>query len=81
MRADPISEPVGHADDDVHARLAAIDHRLNQISTHLATIGPLLCQLEEIRTNLETLIESLTSPEPIAARPVCELPGCGKRAS
>jgi flagellin-like hook-associated protein FlgL len=80
MRADPISEPVCHADDDVQARLAAIDHRLHQISTHLATIGQLLCQLDEIRTNLETLIESLGLAGLTVGRTACELPGCGERA-
>jgi hypothetical protein len=81
MSADPLSEPVRGADDDVLARLAAIDQRLHHISTHLATIGPLLSQLDEIRTNLETLIGSLGSAEPIVAGTVCELPGRGKTTS
>ncbi len=80
MSTDRISEPVCHADDDVQARLAAIDQRLHQISTHLATIGTLLRQLGEIRATLDTLIASLTSPEPIVARAACELPGYGQRA-
>jgi hypothetical protein len=74
MSADPVSEPVRGADDDVLARLAAIDQRLHQISTHLASIGPLFSHLEEIRTNLETLIGSVES---IVAGTVSELPGCG----
>ncbi|MBV9162363.1 MAG: hypothetical protein JO281_12600 [Pseudonocardiales bacterium] len=81
MSADPVSEPVRGADDDVLIRLAAIDQRLHQISTHLATIGQLLSQLDEIRTNLETLIGSLGSAEPIVAGTVCELPGRGKSTS
>lgn len=59
MSADSVGEPVRHTDDDVLGRLAAIDHRLHQISTQLATLGPLLSQLEQISTNLETLIGSL----------------------
>jgi len=77
MSADPVSEPVRGADDEVLARLAAIDRRLHQISTHLATIGQLLSQLDEIRTNLETLIGSLGSAESIVAGTVSELSGCG----
>jgi hypothetical protein len=77
MSVDPVSEPVRGADDDVLARLAAIDQRLHQISTHLASIDQLLSQLDEIRTNLETLIGSLGSAEPIVAGTVSELPGCG----
>jgi hypothetical protein len=78
MSVDPVSEPVRGADDDVLARLAAIDQRLHQISTHLAAIGQVLSQLDEIRTNLETLIGSLGSVEPIVAGTVSELPGCGE---
>jgi flagellin-like hook-associated protein FlgL len=81
MSTDPLSEPVRGADDDVLARLAAIDQRLHHISTHLATIGKVVCQLDEIRTNLETLIESLSSAEPIVAGTVSELPGRGKSTS
>jgi hypothetical protein len=73
MSADPLSQPIRNADDDVLARLAAIDHRLHQISTHLASIGQLLSQLDEIRTNLE----SLGSAEPIVTGTVSELPSCG----
>jgi hypothetical protein len=81
MSADPVSEPVRGVDDDVLARLAAIDQRLHQISTHLASVGQLLSHLDEIRTNLETLIGSLGSAEPIVAGTACELPGCGKSTS
>ena len=61
MSADPVGEPVRRADDDVLGRLAAIDHGLHQISTQLTTLGTLLSRLDEIGTNLETLIESLRS--------------------
>ena len=58
---DPVGEPVRRANDDVLGRLAAIDHRLHQISTQLTTIGTLLNRLDEIGASLETLIESLRS--------------------
>ena len=76
MSADPVSEPVRRADDDVLGRLVAIDQRLHQISTHLATIDELLCQLDEARANLETLLGS-TRPmgEGVAYQP----PDCGER--
>ena len=61
MSAEAISEPACHTDGDVLARLAAIDQRLNQISTHLATIGPLFGQLDKIRANLQTLVGSFGS--------------------
>jgi flagellin-like hook-associated protein FlgL len=61
MSADPLGEPVRGTDDDVVGRLAAIDHRLHQISTQLTTLGTLLNQLEEIRTHLQTVIRSLGS--------------------
>ncbi|MGH3808806.1 MAG: hypothetical protein ACRDRU_19685 [Pseudonocardiaceae bacterium] len=81
MSDDPASEPVGHADDDVRGRLAVIDHHLHQISTHLATISTLLRQLDEIQTNLDTLIESLklTGLSGGEGRER-EAPGCAKRA-
>lgn len=60
MSADSVGEPARHADGDVLGRLTAIDHRLHQISTQLATLGQLLSQLERIGTNLETLISSLS---------------------
>ena len=68
MSAEPRSEPTRRTDDDVLARLVAIDHRLHQISTRLAVVGHLLSQLDEVRANLETLIRSLGSAEPV--RPV-----------
>jgi hypothetical protein len=80
MSEDPLSEPLCHADDDVLGRLAAIDQRLHQISTHLIAIGTLLCQLDEIRANLDTLIGSLGLAGPTVARATSELPGCGERA-
>lgn len=80
MSADPVSEPVCRADDDVLGRLAAIDQRLHQISTHLAAIGTLFCQLDEIRANLDTLTGSLGLAGPTVARDACELPGCGEHA-
>lgn len=81
MSADPASEPVGHADDDVRGRLAAIDHRLGQISTHLATIGTLLHQLDKIQTNLDTIIESLKLTG-LTGGEGCEreAPNCGEHA-
>ncbi|MGH3834054.1 MAG: hypothetical protein ACRDRS_27050 [Pseudonocardiaceae bacterium] len=60
MSADSVGEPVRHPDDDVLGRLAAIDHRLHQISTQLTTLGQLLSQLEQIGATLETLISSLS---------------------
>jgi hypothetical protein len=70
-----VSEPACRTDGDAPARLAAIDHRLNQISTRLAaTIGQLRSQLAEIHANLETLIGSLGSAAPIKAGPECGLP-------
>jgi hypothetical protein len=61
MSADSVGEPVRRTDDDVLGRLAAIDHRLHQISTQLATVGKLLSQLDEIGANLERLIRPLRS--------------------
>jgi hypothetical protein len=75
MSADPVPEPTRPTDDDELARLGAIEHRLHQISTHLAaTIGQLLSQLAEIHANLETLIGSLGSAELIKAGAACGLP-------
>lgn len=76
MSADPDSEPLRRTDDDVLRRLAAIDHRLHQIST---TISKLPGQLDEIRANLETLIASPGSAGPILAGAGCELPTCRER--
>jgi hypothetical protein len=67
MSAPPGGEPTRHPDDDVLARLTAIDHRLHQIATQLATVDQALSQLDDVRTNLEALIRSLRSAEP--ARP------------
>lgn len=61
MSADSVGEPVRRTADDVLGRLAAIEHRLHQISTQLATMDKLLSQLDEIGANLETLIRSLRS--------------------
>lgn len=61
MSADLLGEPVRGTDDDVLGRLAAIDHRLHQISAQLTSLGTLFSQLEEIRTHLQTLIVSLRS--------------------
>lgn len=75
MSADPGSGPARRTDDDALERLSVIDDRLHQISTHLAaTIGQLLSQLAKIHANLETLIESLGSAEPIKAVATCGLP-------
>jgi hypothetical protein len=63
MSARPVSEPTRQTNDDVLARLAAIDHRLHQISTHLANLAPWLRQLDEVRANLDRLIRSLGSAE------------------
>jgi hypothetical protein len=67
MSAQPDGEPTRHTDEDVLARLASIDHCLHQITTHLAAVDQLLCQLDDVRTNLESLIRSLRAAEP--ARP------------
>ncbi|MBV8993564.1 MAG: hypothetical protein JO287_07660 [Pseudonocardiales bacterium] len=67
MSAQPGGEPTRHTDDDVLARLAAIDHRLHQITTRLAAVDQLLNQLDDIRASLETLIRSLQLAQP--ARP------------
>jgi len=67
MSAQPGGEPTRHTDEDVLATLAAIDHRLHRITTHLAALDQLLSQLDNVRANLETLIRSLHSAEP--ARP------------
>ena len=61
MSVDSVGEPVRRTDNDVLGRLAAIDHRLHQISTQLATMGKLLSQLDEIGANLERLIRPLRS--------------------
>jgi hypothetical protein len=62
-------------DDDPLERLSAIRHRLHHISAHLAaTIGQLLSQLDEIHANLETLIGSLGSAEPIKTGTACWSP-------
>ncbi len=75
MSADPGSGPARRTDDHALERLSAIDHRLHQISTHLAaTTGQLLNQLAKIHANLETLIESLGSTEPITTVATCGLP-------
>ncbi|MGH3812263.1 MAG: hypothetical protein ACRDUV_07365 [Pseudonocardiaceae bacterium] len=66
MSTDPVSEPARRTDDDVRERLAAIDHRLHQIST---TIGKLLGQLDEIRADLETLIAALGPGGPAPVHP------------
>jgi hypothetical protein len=73
MSAEPVSEPTCRTDGDVLARLNAIDHRLHQISTQLATVGELLSQLDEIRANLKTLTESLQSARTITTSPACPL--------
>lgn len=73
MSAEPVSEPTRRTDGDALARLTAIDHRLHQISTQLAAVGELLSQLDEIRTNLETLTESLQSAGTITTPPACPL--------
>jgi hypothetical protein len=75
MSADPVSEPTRLTDDDELARLSAIERRLHQISTHLAsTIGQLLSQLTEIHANMETLIGSLEPAELIKAGAAYGLP-------
>jgi hypothetical protein len=56
MSADPIGEQMRRTDDDVLARLAAIDHRLHQISTQLTTMNTLHSQPDEICANLDKLI-------------------------
>ncbi len=61
MSADPVGEPVRGTHDDVLGRLAAIDHRLHQMSTQLTTMGKPSSQLGRISADLETLIGSLGS--------------------
>lgn len=62
MTADSVDEPLRRANDDVlGAALTSIDHRLHQISTQLTAMNALRSQLDNIRANLETLIESLGS--------------------
>jgi hypothetical protein len=62
-------------DDYPLERLSAIHHRLHHISAHLAaTIGQLLSQLDEIHANLETLIGSTGSAEPIKTGTACWSP-------
>jgi hypothetical protein len=58
MSVDSVGEPVRRTDNDVLGRLAAIDHRLHQISTQLVTMDKLLSQLDELGANLETLIRA-----------------------
>lgn len=70
MSAQPDGEPTRHT-DDVLARLAAIDHRLHQITTRLAAVDQLISQLDDIRANLETLIKSLGPAMPIVAGAAC----------
>jgi hypothetical protein len=65
MSAEHVSEPGRQTDDDVLARLTAIDHRLHQISTHLAAVDQALSKLDEVRANIDTLITSLGSTEPV----------------
>ena len=65
MSAEHVNEPGRHTDDDVLARLAAIDHLLHQISTHLAAVDQVLSQLDGLRANIGTLITSLGSAEPV----------------
>ena len=65
MSAEAASEPGCHTDGDVLARLAAIDHLLKEISTHLAAIGPLFGQLDKIRANLQTLVGSFGSDDAV----------------
>ena len=75
MSADPVSAQVRRTDDDPLERLSAIHYRLHHISAHLATtIGQLLSQLDEIHANLETLIGSLRSAEPIKTGTACWSP-------
>ena len=73
MSAEPVSEPTRRTDGDVLARLNAIDHRLRQLSTQLAVVGESLSQLDEIRTNLKTLTESLQLAGTITTPPACPL--------
>jgi hypothetical protein len=61
MSSDSLREPVRFSDDDALRRLAAIDHRLHQISTQLTPLSTLLSQLDELCANLTTLIGSLES--------------------
>ena len=75
MSAEPASEPTRRTDGDVLARLNAIDHRLHQISTHLAAVGELLSRLDELRANLKALTESLQSAGTITTPPACPLSG------
>lgn len=64
-------------DDELLDGLTAIDHRLHQISTHLATIGTFRGQLDEIGANLDTLIGLLGSARPTLAGTAGQPPCCG----
>jgi hypothetical protein len=82
MSADPVSAPMRRRDDDPLERLSAIHHRLHHISAHLVTtIDQLLSQLDEIHANLETLIGSLGSAEPIETGTACWSPELGLPSS
>lgn len=61
MSPDFLRKPVRFSDDDALRRLAAIDHRLHQISTQLTPMSKLPSQLDEICANLTTLIGLLES--------------------
>ena len=61
MRPDTIGEPMSRTDHDALGRLASIEHRLHHIATRLTALGQALSHLEEIRANLDTLIEATSA--------------------
>jgi transcriptional regulator with XRE-family HTH domain len=61
QRVPDLGEPVSRSDDDVVGRLAVIEYRLTQIETQLGAIGELSDRLDEIKTNVETVIRLVDS--------------------
>ncbi|MBV9013208.1 MAG: hypothetical protein JO272_14370 [Pseudonocardiales bacterium] len=75
MSADPLNQPVPRTDHDLLGRLAAVDHRLHQISTQLTTLGTVLRQLDKICANVDTLIGRVGEHPPVGRPPVsCPVP-------
>lgn len=60
-RIPAISEPLVRSDDDLPGRLAAIEYRLDQLTSRLNELGKLSDQLQSINANVETLVK-LISP-------------------
>ncbi len=60
-RIPTVGEPVSRSDDDIQGRLAVIEYRLDQIVEQLAAIGELSGRLEEINSNVETVLRLVAS--------------------